>query len=208
MLLYLVRHGETDWNRLRRIQGRTDIPLNETGRHQAKATGRLLARRDWHIVVTSPLVRAAETAQIIAAELGLAAPTEHSALVERDYGDAEGLEDVELDRRYPGETPVPGREERSDVVARVMPALIDIAQQHPDQSVIVVSHGGVIRSVLNAVDPENHHPMIPNGSVHSFHFESGALRLIAFNDPMEDESLAVGRDELDEQNALEAREPD
>jgi len=55
VLLYLVRHGETDWNRARRIQGSTDIPLNDTGRGQAAATGRLLARRDWDAIYSSPL---------------------------------------------------------------------------------------------------------------------------------------------------------
>ena len=66
MLLYLVRHGETDWNRSRRIQGRTDIELNDTGREQALATSRLLARREWNAVISSPLSRALETASIIA----------------------------------------------------------------------------------------------------------------------------------------------
>ena len=59
--LFLVRHGETEWNRERRIQGRTDIPLNETGRAQARATGALLARRRWDAVLSSPLSRARET---------------------------------------------------------------------------------------------------------------------------------------------------
>jgi uncharacterized phosphatase len=206
VLLYLVRHGETDWNRLRRIQGRTDIPLNDTGRHQALATSRLLARREWDAIISSPLSRALETASIIAAKLGLPAPVANDALVERNYGDAEGLEDTELDRRFPGDTPVPGREEKEDLVARVLPALLEIADQYPDQAVIVVSHGGVIRSVLNAVDPGKRHPSITNGSVHSFLHENGTLSLIAFDDPIEDFSLEAGTDELDQQNAVEARE--
>ena len=67
--LYLVRHGETDWNRQRRIQGLTDIPLNETGRRQARDTGMLLRRRRWDGVFSSPLSRAVETASIIAVRL-------------------------------------------------------------------------------------------------------------------------------------------
>ena len=68
MQLYLVRHGETDWNAAHRIQGSTDIPLNATGRVQALATGRLLARRPWDAIYASPLSRAYETATIIAGD--------------------------------------------------------------------------------------------------------------------------------------------
>src|SRR5690554_6813123 len=115
-LLYLVRHGETDWNRARRIQGLTDIVLNDTGREQARATGRLLARRQWDGIVSSPLARAAETAQIIAGELALSAPTLLDSLTERNYGDAEGLTDEELSARYASATPITGRESREAVV--------------------------------------------------------------------------------------------
>jgi len=206
VLLYLVRHGETDWNLERRIQGSTDIPLNDTGRGQARETGRLLATRRWDAVISSPLSRALETASIIAEENGLPAPATVGALVERRYGEAEGLEDHELDRRFPGDTPVPGRETRAEVLERVLPALMAIANGHPDQSIIVVSHGGVIRSVLSAVDPAHSHGRISNGSVHSFRHEDGTLELIAFDDPLEDESLEVAPDDLDEQNPIEARE--
>lgn len=206
MLLYLVRHGETDWNLARRIQGSTDIPLNDTGREQAATTGRLLAQREWDAIYASPLSRAMETASIIAHEVGLPEPTPVPDLVERHYGEAEGLEDAELAARFPGDTPVPGRESRGAVVARVLPALMELADAHPDQAIVVVSHGGVIRSVLNAVDPENRHPAITNGSVHSFSHDDGTLTLIAFDDPIEDESLECATDDLDEQNAIERRD--
>lgn len=203
MLLYLVRHGETDWNNQRRIQGTTDIPLNDTGRQQAARTGRLLARRDWDAVISSPLSRARETASIIAAELGLPEPTTDDRLVERNYGEAEGLDFAEMQRLFPEDAAVPGREKRSAVAARAIEALMDIAHSHADESVVVVSHGGLIRSVLRKVDPEGDHGMITNGSVHSFRYEDGALSLIAFDDPIEDESIE-GED-LREQNPLEAR---
>ena len=106
--LYLVRHGETEWNRQRRIQGLTDIPLNDTGREQARLTGTLLTRRPITRVVASPLGRARETAQIISAELGLGEPQLHDAFVERNYGAAEGLDFHEIDVRYPPGVEVPG----------------------------------------------------------------------------------------------------
>src|SRR5690554_970725 len=100
-LLYLVRHGETDWNFEHRIQGATDIPLNDTGRQQARRTGRLLASRKWDAIVASPLSRAFDTASIIAEEIGLPAPTALAGIVERNYGDAEGLTGTEISARFP-----------------------------------------------------------------------------------------------------------
>jgi len=205
-LLYLVRHGETDWNLARRVQGATDIPLNDTGRMQARATGALLATEHWDAVIASPLSRAFETAEIIATELGLAAPTPNVALVERRYGDAEGLVHDEIDARFPGDTPVPGRESRDEVAARVLPALMAVVEEHRGQSIVVVTHGGVIRSVLNAVDPIEHHGSIRNGSIHSFRHIDGALQLITFDDPITVESLDCATDELEVQNPIEDRE--
>lgn len=208
--LYLVRHGETDWNRARRIQGTTDIPLNDTGREQARATGRLLSRRQWDGIVSSPLSRAFETAQIIAEELGLPEPTPLDALVERNYGEAEGLTGDELGIRFPDETPVEGREDRAAVAERALPALVELAEQGPDRSIIVVSHGGVIRTVLKEVGPSqgpHHTEAIPNGSVHSFRYVNEALELVAFDDPIESESVSVGSEDFPEQNPIERREP-
>ena len=204
--LYLVRHGETDWNRERRIQGSTDIPLNQTGRSQAASTGKLLASRRWDRVITSPLSRAAETAAIIAAAVGLPQPEENAELVERRYGDAEGLNYAQVDEQFPGETPVPGRESREEVAARATAALLALAVAHPGQSLIVVSHGGVIRSMLGAVEPGTTHGMISNGSVHSFQVADGSLELIAFDDPIDELSLECGTDDIDDQNALEHRD--
>jgi probable phosphoglycerate mutase len=204
--LYLVRHGETEWNLQRRIQGSTDIPLNDTGRDQARETGRLLARRSWDAIYASPLERAFETATIIAAEVGLPAPIAVPELVERNYGAVEGMTGDEIEASYPNNAEVPGREERDAVVSRVLPALLEIANRHSGQSVLVVGHGGVIRSILGAVDPDGTHGMISNGSVHSLKHEDGTFELIAFDDPIEEESLASATDDLDAQNALEGRE--
>jgi len=208
-LIYLVRHGETDWNRARRIQGATDIPLNDTGREQAATTGRLLARREWDLVVTSPLSRARETAQIIARETGMPEPILLPEIVERQYGEAEGLDYEEIAERFPDDTVVPGRESREEVAARVIPAIVQLAEQNPGAAIIVVSHGGVIRSVLTSVAPDD--PAITggrirNGSVHSLSHTDGTLDLIAFDDPIELESLDCATDDLVDQNAVESRE--
>lgn len=204
--LYLVRHGETEWNAARRIQGRTDIPLNETGRQQAREAAELLARRRWHGVYTSPLGRARETASIIAERLGLDGVTAIDALVERDYGEAEGMGFDEIEALYPEGVRAPGQETREEVAARVVPALLELAERHPGARLVIVSHGGAIRSVLQTAEPDTRHPRITNASVHSFRVDDGTLRLIAFDDPIEEESLLPENSDLDAQNALEAKE--
>lgn len=204
--LYLVRHGETDWNAARRIQGRTDIPLNETGREQARRAGELLARRRWDAIYASPLGRAHETATIIAARLGIDEVTSVDALVERDYGDAEGMVFEEIQARYPDGVAVPGQETRDEVAARIVPALLALAARHPGERLMIVSHGGAIRAVLQTAEPGTQHPRITNTSVHSFRVHEGTLQLIAFDDPIEEQSLAPESTDFDEQNAVEARE--
>ncbi len=218
-LIYLVRHGETDWNRQRRIQGSTDIPLNDLGRSQAARTGSLLSARRYNLVASSPLSRALETGRIIAQAVSIA-PAEIEivdALAERAYGEAEGLDHSELAVLFPGDTPVPGREKRSDVAARVIAALIALAERHPGGTLIVTTHGGVVRAVLNAVAPAagiHRGVAISNGSIHSFRHVDGELRLVNFNDllenPIENPIQTAASDDqgsdLSEQNAVEQRE--
>ncbi|WP_235497207.1 histidine phosphatase family protein [Agreia sp. Leaf283] len=182
--LVIVRHGETDWNLARRIQGSTDIPLNDTGRAQAAAAAESLAGETWHTIVTSPLGRARETARIIARRLDLGEPQVDDRLVERAYGEAEGLDAAALDARFPGMEGVPGIERRSDVTRRVLPALESIALENPGRRVLIVAHGGVIGSVVRWVTDKalpGGRTRIPNGSAHRFRYADGLLVLEEFN---------------------------
>jgi probable phosphoglycerate mutase len=182
--LVLIRHGETDWNLAKRIQGTTDIPLNDTGRAQAADTADRLADEEWDAIVTSPLGRARETARIIAERLELGEPEVDDRLVERAYGEAEGMDASALADRFPGMEGVPGLERRSDVTRRVLPALESIALAHAGQRVLVVAHGGVISSLVRYVT-EKELPAasvrIPNGSAHRFRYTDGTLVLEEFN---------------------------
>ncbi|MBM7472278.1 histidine phosphatase family protein [Subtercola frigoramans] len=191
--LALVRHGQTDWNLAKRIQGSTDIPLNATGRAEAAKTALVLGRDSWDAILTSPLGRAVETAQIIADSLQLGAPQIVPGLVERHYGEAEGLDSAELHERFPGLTFVPGRETHAEVRTRVHAALIEIAEARPGQSVIVVCHGGVISALVRfATGGGRPRPdeRIPNGSIHYFSYLGGVLRLDEFNgDPVNELAL-------------------
>jgi probable phosphoglycerate mutase len=149
----LVRHGETEWNAERRIQGQIDIGLNETGRRQAVAAGRWLKRAGIVALYSSDLKRAWTTAQAIAAEIGLS-PTSVPEMRERRYGVFEGLTYDEAKANHPaGYAAFEGRnaeydfengESLRDMFARVTGKLQAIAAAHPGQNVVVVLHGGVL----------------------------------------------------------------
>lgn len=203
---FLVRHGETDWNKVRRIQGVSDIPLNDTGRDQAHAVAEILAAHTFDVIVSSPLSRARDTASIIAKRLGMPGPEIVDGLIERNYGDAEGSNGQDLDHLYPPGTEIPGREPREAVTARALQALRELANQHPDSDVIAVAHGGVIRSVVEHAAPGQHNEPITNCSVHSFRMVAGSLELVAFDDPMEVASHQLAQVEFEDQNPAEARE--
>lgn len=179
--IYLVRHGETEWNRLQRIQGSTDIPLNVAGRAQALATGELLAEFEPVMIFASPLIRAFETAGIMARSLALPAPVAVPKLVERHYGAAEGLDYREVEDRFPDRSLVPGQEAQHDLVTRSLLAVLGIAREHDGASLVVVAHGGVIRAILGEIDPDGSHGRIRNGSAHSIHYSGDRLSLITFD---------------------------
>jgi 2,3-bisphosphoglycerate-dependent phosphoglycerate mutase len=156
--IVLVRHGETDWNRERRFQGHADVPLNELGRRQARELAATLADDSFDAAYASPLRRALETAEIVAADLGM--PVEaHEGLVEVDVGSWSGLTTAEAEQRFPDgfrrwrETRAGGwtdGETYDELGARVTAALRGIAARHPGGRVLAVTHGGPIRSVRAA----------------------------------------------------------
>jgi broad specificity phosphatase PhoE len=146
--ILLARHAETDWNRVGRWQGHADQPLNETGREQAAELGRRLKGRDVVAIYSSDLRRARDTATIVGAELGLEV-VQDPALREIDVGSWSGHT-----RWQAGEIGHDG-ETREQLAARVIPAVERIAHAHPGDTVLVVTHGGVIRTLLRhaAGDP-------------------------------------------------------
>jgi broad specificity phosphatase PhoE len=193
--LFLIRHGETDWNRDRRIQGATDIPLNETGRAQARRAAAVLAERlDVRHpvgVVASDLSRAAETARIIADELGLPAPRLYPQLRERAYGEAEGMSIDEFHRRFgPSHSAgIPGAEEPAQLRERALGALertvADLRRQTAPATanLVIVAHGGLIRELIGHASADElplEGERIPNGSVHEVLYERHRLRLLSY----------------------------
>ena len=158
MNLFLARHAESAWNAERRFQGRTDVGLSDMGREQAAALARALARRRVGTIYASPLVRARETAEIVARERGLTV-TLVDELRELSLGVWEGrtVDDVlatEADayrrwRERPYDCPPPEGEHIADVAGRILPVMERIVSSHADgQEALVVSHGGVISVYL------------------------------------------------------------
>ncbi|ALV43560.1 histidine phosphatase [Pseudarthrobacter sulfonivorans] len=145
----LIRHGQTDWNAQRRLQGATDIPLNDVGRGQARDAVDVLSDYEWDAIVSSPLSRAAETASVIADGLGLSVTRHIPALAERSFGPAEGLHaGPELEAlRIPGG--YRGAESEEDAAARGLGALEALAEEFPARRVLVVAHGTLLRVSLN-----------------------------------------------------------
>jgi len=143
----IIRHGETDWNSLGKLQGTEDIELNELGREQASETARYFEIESWDAVVSSPLKRAYETAQIIASRLSISKVHVVEEIKERSYGAASGLLPEERRSRFPDGV-IPGQEEFEHLRQRAMTGLNRIVTDFMGQRIIVVSHGGLTNSIL------------------------------------------------------------
>ena len=156
--ILIARHGETDWNRERRFQGHADPPLNELGREQARELAAALAESGVTAVYSSPLARARETAEIVAAALGLPVET-RDALREVDVGSWQGLTRDEVEERFPegfrrwlvdfGHGWDEG-ESYEELGRRVVAGLLELASRHAGERILVVTHGGPMRAVQAA----------------------------------------------------------
>jgi probable phosphoglycerate mutase len=157
----VVRHGETDWNISGILQGWTDVPINETGRRQARELAAAFAGTGFASVWTSPLIRSSETAEIVAGLLGLPAPEVHAGLKERHFGAVQGVPKAELGetnevllqqilRRNPAAHFEEG--ETMDAFAdRVLGALLEIGTCHAGERVLVITHGWVMDVITRHV---------------------------------------------------------
>ena len=153
----LFRHGQTDWNINFLLQGVTDIPMNKTGIEQVRTAARAISKEDWDIVLTSPLGRARETASIIAEQLGFDEIQQHELLIERSFGEAEGLAYEQWKEKYSNLDEIPGGESRTDLIARSSLLLDSFITTHPGKRILAISHGALIRTVLS-ITSENELP--------------------------------------------------
>src|SRR3990172_8035552 len=153
-LLYLTRHARSTWNATGRMQGWADPPLDEIGREQARALAASLQAESLDAVYSSPLLRARETADIIAAPLNIKIRLD-DRLKERNIGEWTGLTGDEANERFPerfnGNWRIvgpPGGETQEAIVKRAAAAINDIIAAHPEETIAVVSHGGTLNTYL------------------------------------------------------------
>jgi probable phosphoglycerate mutase len=183
----LVRHGQSEWNAVGRWQGQADPPLSDIGRRQARSAAASLGAID--AVFASDLQRAAETATIIAAELGVGPVVVDPDLRERDAGEWSGLTRAEIEERYPGYLSKeanfgpghprrpPGWEPDDSVRERALRALRRIGEEVGGGDVLAVTHGGLIYVVEHALGHEGHIPRLANGAGRWVSAEGGQLSL-------------------------------
>jgi broad specificity phosphatase PhoE len=187
MTLLLARHGETDWNRDGRFQGHADTPLNDLGREQARALAEKMA--DVDVIYSSDLTRAVETAQVVADRLGLEVRVD-SRLRERSFGRWEGLTRGEIEEAFRDDYErwrtgksfgAEDAETHEAFAERIEAFLADVLAKHPDETVLVITHGGSIR-VIQAVASGLNYPRdrrsiraVANGSVARYAGREGKL---------------------------------
>lgn len=178
-MLYLARHGETDWNRQGRYQGQLDIPLNTKGREQARALADSLTMIGPGAIWASDLCRARETAEIVALPHQLPVLT-HPGLREMDFGEWQGLTWQEVEASFPQVWPrwirdpasvqIPKAEGVEALESRFNLTLQGICTLYPGQKLIVVSHGGPIGRFLAALGAQEFWMMQGNCACHILNY--------------------------------------
>jgi broad specificity phosphatase PhoE len=186
--IFLARHGESDWNAANRFQGHSDRPLTDLGRRQAEALADAVTGANVEAIYSSPLMRALETARIVAARTGLEV-MEDDDLREVDTGGWSGLSREEVQQRFPegferwisGGAGWEDGESYEDMAERSLRAVGRIAEAHPRGRVLVVSHGGPIRAIQAAANGMDIHeyrrlrPVEPNARLSAVAVENGTI---------------------------------
>ncbi|MEO7122071.1 MAG: histidine phosphatase family protein [Lacisediminihabitans sp.] len=161
--VYLVRHGQTALNAEGRLRGLANPPLDEIGLAEAHAVADVLAAKAPARVVSSPLMRAARTAGIIAETAGVSHSVDER-FNDRDYGPQTGNVKAEVIAQWGTVDDAPGVEPLADVLARARPALDALLDGPDGDPVVVVTHDAVIRPLIAALDPAQTGLEVPTGS--------------------------------------------
>lgn len=195
----LVRHGRSQWNIIGLVQGMRDIELSDEGREQAAKAGQYLKAGSWDYIVSSPLIRAKETATIIGEQIGISKVVEMTDLIERDWGEATGLHWREKDRIYEDRN-IPGLEGWEDLQDRGIRALDEIVKMYPDKRIIVVSHGALIRAILVKLSNEQlklEIGKINNTSINIINYDNGQFEIESYNTVEHLDEIAAGKEKYE-----------
>ena len=197
--LILIRHGETDWNRELRFQGQTDVPLNAIGHTQAQRLAQRLAAEPVQHLVSSDLLRARQTAEPVHAQrlqpLPLA-PELEAGLREQHFGVVEGMRVADIQAQYAhdwaqwvrfdADYAFAGGESTRQFHARVTAAVRALARRHPQQTLVVVTHGGVLdmlyRTALGLPLSGPRQSQIPNAGLNRVRLQGDAIEIVAWAD--------------------------
>jgi len=194
--IILIRHGQTEWNRIERFRGRADVPLNESGLAQAEATGERVAKT-WQptAIYTSPLSRSVKTAQAIAKHFNLPAQI-HLDLADIDYGEWQGLTPDEARQRWPEQAEnwyhhperarIPGGETLADLRRRAMKTVQELADKHVGETIVLVGHTVINRVILLGVlglgNKRFWHLRQDTCAINVIEVEKGDFTLVSLND--------------------------
>ncbi|MBE5968227.1 MAG: histidine phosphatase family protein [Lachnospiraceae bacterium] len=183
MKLFLIRHGETDWNKQGRFQGREDIPLNETGIKQALNCGQALKGEHYAAVITSPLMRAKKTAEVIAEVVGTEKVIVEEDLIERDFNKISGMTPQER-KAFLASGQVDNKEPYEVICKRMQRGIMKYARMFYDENIILVSHGASIRAILDQYTGgkiTSKRIILKNTCISILKYNNGVMKLGAYN---------------------------
>jgi broad specificity phosphatase PhoE len=196
MKIYLIRHGETDWNRQGRFQGREDIALNENGIAQAKLCGQALEGEEFAAVITSPLIRAKKTASIIAEYVKTDKIIVEEGIIERDFSKVSGMTPRERDAFYAsGEKD--DKEPWDDLCKRMISNILKYARMFSQKNIIMVSHGASINSVLSVLSEGEigtRKTILKNTCINVIDYDNGRLKIDLYNLTADEYLKATGKE--------------
>lgn len=185
MLIGLIRHGQTDWNAVGRIQGQSDIPLNAEGRRQAEMLADRLLKEPyrWDCCITSGLSRAQETGEIIAERLGIPLLDPDDRIRERAYGKVEGLTAGEREAKWGKDWHLQdlGQEKDEQLQARALAFMEDVSAKNPGRNILVVSHGGFLAQLYTALYKDKYSERLGNLSLTILEKKEGAWDPLLYN---------------------------
>ncbi len=183
--IYLVRHGQTDANKNRIVQGRIDNPLNREGIKQAIKTGHYFKQHKirFDIIVTSPLARAFKTAEVISEAMMTKRPiVVNYGLIERNFGQ---IDNTKIDKNYQAlisEGKVKNMEENASLEKRVMDALKQIGRRYPEKRILIITHSHVIKAILvQIIDDFTYKKQLKNCSITHLAYADDTFSVESYN---------------------------